>query len=1164
MSIWSGISVSGVGSLRSLGGTTVAAAPASNVNFIQGDEEDNALYGTSNHDFMYGRGGNDLLRGGHGNDVLDGGDGNDRLHGDHGNDLLIGGAGDDRLFGGRGSDILDAGTGDDILHGNRGDDLLRGREGNDRLFGGWGDDIVEGGIGDDLLGGYKGDDTLDGGAGDDRLYGSWGNDVLEGGSGDDTLFGGQDNDTLEGGSGDDSVYGESGDDIINMAASEVTNADILDGGSGADTLNLTGGGAATFTGDNLRNVEVISLNEAQHLFDRESQIDNSYVLTFDSTYTQDISVEAFSTARDFTLDASASSADFSILIENATNVFQISTGSGDDVVSNGNVLAADNGNVSLGAGNDSFYAGDLTGAVYVDGEAGDDTIYGGRSTDTLRGGEGNDTILGGMGQDQIYGGEGDDVLSGGDLGFDYISGGAGDDTILTSLDELSSGRDTTDGGEGLDTFSVTGGGASTLVYDAGITNMEQIRLDNNFYDLTIDSSYLGPTEFDATDTSGFVLYAEFSAADLTITTGETSFINWINTGLGDDVISASGSDVMINSGAGDDTVTGSANSDDISGGEGDDTLFGEGGHDILLGGAGDDVIYGGAGDDTIRAEEGNDTLFGGAGDDLIFTTANELQNNADVIDGGEGVDSLKLEGGGSAILTGDLNVSNLEQVSFDNSFYDLTIDSSYAGPTEFDASNVSGFVLHAGESAADLTVTTGESSFINWINTGSGNDVISASGSDVAINSGAGDDTLTGGANHDDLSGGEGDDTLYGEGGHDILRGEGGNDTLFGGSGNDNIFGGSGDDVINMAMSEFTLEDRVDGGTGTDTLNLASAINHDTTFTADNLRDVEMIRLGDTGDIVGRFPGDGVFTSGSLSFDETYSSATTLDVDSGVYDSFVINASESSADFTINLDVASLWGVNTGSGNDTVTVGQRLGGIFDSGGASLGAGDDTFFGGAGSAAGMMISGEAGDDTIYTGMGDDVLDGGEGDDALYGGHGIDSLSGGAGDDTIFGGSGDDTIFGGAGDDVMWGEEGDDRFIYDQEGNNTYEGGTQSDVLGLGDVLVVEGSGVFINSIDSSEHGGKFSGIEVLDITGSGDNTLNLAGIYAGDDLAEVTDTGNVVVKGNEGDSVLLNADQFMADGQVEISGETYTHYVGGSGGDSAVDLYVNNSITTVII
>ncbi|MDF1653476.1 MAG: calcium-binding protein [Coxiellaceae bacterium] len=656
---------------------------------------------------------------------------------------------------------------------------------------------------------------------------------------------------------------------------------------------------------------------------------------------------------------------------------------------------------------------------------------------------------------------------------------------------------------------------------------------------------------------------------------------------GNDVIRGRRGDDTLSGGEGDDRLYGGRGNDILDGGAGDDRLSGGKDNDRLDGGAGDDTLYGGQGDDILDGGSGDDRIHGGIGDDTINMATSEI-SNADVLDGGTGADTLNLMGGGSATFTAG-NLHNIEVISLNLDIHnssDLTFDSTYATSTSVEVLSARDFSLNASASSANFSIDISGVNHLFGLQTGSGNDeiftgeIVGSDGGWARLGAGddafytgsltggvdvygeAGDDTLYGGRESDVLSGGEGNDYIFGGMGSDLLYGGEGDDVLSGGIGGDYISGGAGNDVINMGMSEFTVDDRVDGGTGADTLNLTTEIDHDTTFTGDNLRDVEMIRLSDAEGTVGRFPGDGVFTSGSLSFDETYSSATTLDVDSGAYDSFLINASDSSADFTINLDVTSLWGVNTGSGDDAVTVGQRLGGAFDSGGASLGAGDDVFYGAMGTH--MTVSGDAGDDTIFTGMGDDRLSGGEGDDTLYGDGGLDYLEGGAGDDTIFGGSGSDTIFGGAGDDVMHGEEGDDVFIYDQEGNNTYEGGTQSETLGLGDVLMVEGSGVFINSIDSSEFGGKISGIEVLDITGSGDNVLNLAGFYAGDELAEVTDTGNVVVKGNEGDSVLLNADQFMADGQVEISGESYTHYVGGSGADSAVDLYVNSSITTIIV
>ena len=65
----------------------------------------------------------------------------------------------------------------------------------------------------------------------------------------------------------------------------------------------------------------------------------------------------------------------------------------------------------------------------------------------------------------------------------------------------------------------------------------------------------------------------------------------------------------------------------------------------------------------------------------------------------------------------------------------------------------------------------------------------------------------------------------------------------------------------------------------------------------------------------------------------------------------------------------------------------------------------------------LITGTAGNDTLYGGLGDDVLDGGDGDDWLYGKDGNDIITGGLGNDLIAGGLGDDTLTGGVGSDYF---------------------------------------------------------------------------------------------------------------------------------------------------
>ncbi len=94
---------------------------------------------------------------------------------------------------------------------------------------------------------------------------------------------------------------------------------------------------------------------------------------------------------------------------------------------------------------------------------------------------------------------------------------------------------------------------------------------------------------------------------------------------------------------------------------------------------------------------------------------------------------------------------------------------------------------------------------------------------------------------------------------------------------------------------------------------------------------------------------------------------------------------------TLSCEATAIAGfeVNTGAGNDTVTLGKTV---------PVPA------------------------TIRGGEGDDVLTGGSGADKLIGGPGDDELNGRGGDDLLLGGSGDDTLIGGPGEDKLVGGPG----------------------------------------------------------------------------------------------------------------------------------------------
>ncbi|NIZ13766.1 calcium-binding protein [Phaeobacter sp. HF9A] len=108
--------------------------------------------------------------------------------------------------------------------------------------------------------------------------------------------------------------------------------------------------------------------------------------------------------------------------------------------------------------------------------------------------------------------------------------------------------------------------------------------------------------------------------------------------------------------------------------------------------------------------------------------------------------------------------------------------------------------------------------------------------------------------------------------------------------------------------------------------------------------------------------------------------------------------------------------VNTGSGNDTVRLGDGFSQV------RTGTGRDVIRGGDGSD---NIDGQWGRDRIFGGGGDDVyLSGGAGRDTVFGGAGDDHINDERGINRLFGGNGNDDIrgrgwlSGGAGDDVLF--------------------------------------------------------------------------------------------------------------------------------------------------
>ena len=220
--------------------------------------------------------------------------------------------------------------------------------------------ITNGTVIENALGG-SGDDLIEGNDADNQLSGNTGKDYLKGGEGNDSLILSAD------GVWDDSY------EAINMGSESSigTNqtaslaglnrfSDVLEGGNGTDSVILTNGSDAFFIDD---------IYSGHHSAIKLST-------TVDGAY---------STARILDLEI-------------------INAGEGDDIV-------------------------DLTSVNFVvvnplelNGEAGNDTLWGSTGNDTLNGGEGSDRLNGGSGDDQLTGGADKDTFQ--------FTASSGNDTII--------------------------------------------------------------------------------------------------------------------------------------------------------------------------------------------------------------------------------------------------------------------------------------------------------------------------------------------------------------------------------------------------------------------------------------------------------------------------------------------------------------------------------------------------------------------------------------------------------------------------------------------------------------------------------------------------------------------------------------------------------------
>ncbi|GAA0569796.1 Ig-like domain-containing protein [Rhizomicrobium electricum] len=600
------------------------------------------------------------------------------------------------------------------------------------------------------------------------------------------FFGG--NDTFTGSGSLISFYGFGGDDTFNVTLNGSSQfLPSIDGGSGYDTLNLSGplpGATQSYTGTPLttwiKSIEKIKLGAG-----------NNYSLT---TYYSDSVLAAGET---LTVDASALGAGNTLKFDGSSETdgaFILTGGAGNDTLRGG----GGNDTIDGGAGTDTLYLGTMADGVTLDlnlttaqslGNLGTDTIrnienvYG---SGTLIGTSGNNTFSVTSGANSIDGGAGIDTLNCAGLysatvdlsqtGPQHIDANSGLWSTLKSIENvIGTGQN--------DTFV---GNASDNTFDGG-SGFDRVSLADSTTGVTIDMRGANPVVTGATGIGNdtyisiegfvgtnyddtFVYGGDYSTSQLAYATldggdgNDTIDFSHCTSGIGIELSSPKYASI--------ENVIGTAYADQIS------APFGTGTH----------TIDAGAGNDRILMSRGTNVVKAGDGDDIIFMDGDELR---DQIDGGAGSDTVYYSNSSSGLDVFAANrITNVETLLLSNS--DAQI--------QFNDGNVA--------AGATLTIRYRDDSPVPYYPDKYDIDGSAETDGRFDITTLGGNDTLIGGAGADNLKSGGGDDTLKGNGGNDIIDGGAGADTV--------LYSGNRADYTITFTSDTTLT--VAGPDGTDSL----------------------------------------------------------------------------------------------------------------------------------------------------------------------------------------------------------------------------------------------------------------------------------------------------------------------------------------------------------
>ena len=696
------------------------------------------------------------------------------------------------------------------------------------------------------------------------------------------------------------------------------------------------------------------------------------------------------------------------------------------------------------------------------------------------------TVTGGAGNDKI-------TATGGSAVKETIDGGAGDDTITYTANLGST--DVINGGDGTDTLVSTFAlldGLTVPTTGALITNVEKATV-SNAVTTGAQSITLANIQADLSEvTFGFAHAATAltdntlgvvgQAGNLTVNIGGSLAAN--ATILADSTLTvtdtgtATTDSVTINN-----TAVNSTNSQNLD-------------------------IWGtshitSTGYENVTLSTGTAT-GGNVSNDIDALTITPDATTADV--------SLTITGTNAANIAGSVTTTSTGA---------LTIDAS---ALTAQAAGIATFTLATTAQGTGGTAT---------ITGSAGQDAITVGNFASTINGGAGVDTIIGGTAADTISGGAGNDVLTGSGGNDTINGDDGDDAITATTaGNYTVTGGAGNDTLDLGGTATQL-DSFDGGDGTDTLILnntsvtainALSVSNINTFNAglvgverldfgstlaqavdlgrfDNISDI-IIGGGNAGNTATAISGLSATNNVEIQATAAQNISFALATATGTADVLNINLDSNAAiDLTsaaaqvtaANIETINIVGddktatnasdtnlmqliatkattINV-SGHDGLTLtntGNTKVTTFDASGVtnSNAIGTDT-------AAKMAVTFTSANTSLAAQV---SITGGAGDDVLQGNVGVDTISGGSGADTITATAGNDVSTGGAGNDTFAFTKA--LLIANSGTTATFDGGAGTDILDFNEDNVT-------NIVDAD-----FRGITSVETLTTGDGTNNV--------------------------------------------------------------------------